>query len=227
MGLEWFSKLKEIDSLTKMKQQKSDKINEQASRIHKLQDRLKSSIVQAADLRKSIIYSQSVMADIDKNLKTAEEQKQRLINIGGEEKKIEKFSLEMTDLEDKGLVLLEKIESLEKDFSENKIFQQGLENTIYEISKEAELEISQANTDITNFNLRIELLKNELPTEFKTLLNKTTGKNLAHGPFTRIEQGSCFFCRFKISRLDESEVDMLRSLKTCTQCDRIFLPFGA
>jgi predicted nucleic acid-binding Zn-ribbon protein len=52
-------------------------------------------------------------------------------------------------------------------------------------------------------------------------------KNLAHGPFTRIDQGSCFLCRYKISRVEESEIDMQKALKICPQCSRIFLPYGA
>jgi predicted nucleic acid-binding Zn-ribbon protein len=88
------------------------------------------------------------------------------------------------------------------------------------------VEVADQKQKVVQAQMRIKLIEDELPTDFKSVLERTLKKNLALGPFTRNENGSCFFCRYKISKLDESEIDMQKQLKTCPQCSRIFLPYG-
>ncbi len=227
MSVEWFMKLKEIDSLTKMRINYLKTRNEQNERISKLNDRRVEALLQTAKLKQETISLNSEMADIDKKIKSASEQKQRVMDIGGDEKKVQSFTSEIAVLEEKGMELLTRQDEIETEIHDSKTFAVGIEKTISEILLEAKPELDKVDQEISNIDLRHKILMEDLPLDYKSLLLKITAKNLAHGPFTRIEQGSCYFCRYKISRMEEDEIDMQKSLKTCPQCTRIFLPYGS
>lgn len=227
MSVEWFMKLKEIDSLSKMRINYLKTRSEQKERISKLNDRREETLLQTAKLKQETISSNSELAEIDKKIKNASEQKQRVLDIGGDEKKVQNYLSEIGMLEEKGMELLSRQDEIENEIQDSKTFAAGIEKTINEISLEAKPELDKINQEISNIELRHNLLMEELPLDYKSLLLKITAKNLAHGPFTRIEQGSCYFCRYKISRMEEDEIDMQKNLKTCPQCTRIFLPYGA
>ena len=227
MSVEWFFKLKEIDSLTKLKNTHLRAKSEQEDRLSKLNIRRQEALSHTAKLKQDLISLHDNLADIEKKLKTASEQKQRLMDMGGDEKKIQQFQLEIEGFEEAGLNNLAREEELEIEMKDSREFSQGIEKTIKEIEDEVSQEVSTITHEVSNLDLRLGLLIEELPTDYRTTLMRVTAKNLAHGPFTRVEQGSCYFCRYKISRIDESEIDMQKQLKQCPQCSRIFLPFGA
>lgn len=227
MSVEEFFKLKEIDSLSKMRINHLKTINDELNRITLLQKRFKDSELESERLTHEKFAMQDSLAEYEKKLKNAVEQRQRIIDIGGDENKVAQFTLQISKFEDKGFELLEKIDELDTLISEGKTFRTGLAKTIDEITAEITPDVEKSQLEIKNIELRISLLKEDLPENFRTTLEKIVAKNLALGPFTRVEQGSCFICRFKISRIDESEIDMQKGLKTCPQCSRIFLPYGA
>lgn len=227
MSVEWFMKLREIDSLTKTRNLQNKSKKEEEERLEKLLQKKTQAEEEIQASKQLIISKNSEIADLEKKLKEVSAQKQRLTDYGGDEKKIQEFSKQIEVLEEQGLVYLTDLESIELELSEKKTFLQGLERTITEIKGEVDVKLAEINHDLANSELRIKLLMDELPDSFKSTLLKVTAKNLAHGPFTRIDQGSCFFCRYKISRIDESEIDMQKNLKQCPQCGRIFIPYGA
>lgn len=227
MSIESFLTLKEIDSLTKMRTTQLTAKTGQEKRLNELDLRRQETLIALNSLKENLISKHSEMADIEKKLKTSSEQKQRLMDLGGDENKIKNYSDQIASLENEGLDCLATSEQLETEINDKKIFLQGLEKTIQEIQKEVEEEITVIDKEISNLDLRLNLLKDDLPQDFRSILKSISSKNLAHGPFTRVENGSCYFCRFKISRIDESEIDMQKNLKTCPQCTRIFLPYGS
>lgn len=226
MSVETFLKLKEFDSLSKVRINHLKALSEQEDRLSKLNERREANLMQTSILNQSNRDTQQELFETEKQLKILTEQKQRLFDIGN----ADKASLMQKDidaLEGKGFELLEKIEANETELADHKTFLTGLEKTIKEIQDEVKDETAKIQNEVKFIDLRLEGLKDELPSDFQALLTKTIAKKLAHGPFTRIENGSCFFCRYKISRMDESEIDMQKMLKTCPQCSRIFLPYGA
>lgn len=227
MSVDWFFKLKEIDSLTKMKQTLLKNKSEQEDRVSKLRERRESTLTQITSLQQEIFSMNHVLSEAEKRLKTATEQKQRLMDIGGDENKITLFQKEIDQSEEQGLELLTLLDALERQIIETKTFLGGLEKSLQEIDSEVQPEVAKINSELTNIDLRLKLLIEELPESFRTTYTKTAARNLAHGPFTRVDQGYCFFCRYKISRIEESEIDMQKNLKSCPQCYRIFLPYGA
>lgn len=225
MSADSFFKLKEIDSLYKMKLAFMKNKSEQEDRVSKLTERQNEALLQTAKLKQELISTTNELADVEKLLKNASEQKQRIIDIGGDEKKINNFSQDIEKYEEKGMEFLSRLDEIETEISDKKNFLNGIQKTISEIVEEAKPEVEKCDQEIKNIDLRVELLIAELPDDFKNLYQRVSAKKLAHGPFTRTDQGSCYFCRFKISKVDESEIDAQRSLKTCPQCGRIFLPY--
>jgi predicted nucleic acid-binding Zn-ribbon protein len=148
------------------------------------------------------------------------------MDYGGDEKKIQAFTSEIAEQEGRGLEILGELELNEQERNDAKTFLAGIEKTIADIESEVKGEIGKEEEQIKIIDFRLSGLREDLPSDFKQLLEKLLSKNLAHGPFTRIDQGSCLFCRYKISRIDESEIDMQKKLKTCPQCSRIFIPYG-
>lgn len=227
MSVELFLKLKEIDSLTKMRNNHLRAKKEQEDRLSNLDQKRQERLLQTAKLKQDLVTASNQMIEIEAKIKSHSEQKQRLMDMGGDDKKIAQYAHEIAELETKGFDLLSQMEELEQGIAEDKTFLTGLEKTLSEIGTEVSGEVEKINSELINIDLRVNLLMDELPSDFKNILVKVTAKNLAHGPFTRIENGSCYFCRFKISRIDESEIDMQKGLKTCPQCGRIFLPYGS
>ncbi|MFP5386946.1 MAG: hypothetical protein ACLGHN_12755 [Bacteriovoracia bacterium] len=227
MSVKPFLKLKEIDSLTKMKHNFEKAKREQEERVSKLKERQEAAQMQSTKLKQELVSIHQELAEVEARIKQASEQKQRLIDMGGDDLKIQTYSVQIGQDEEKGLDLLTKTEAIEAELSDSKTFAAGIEKTILDIQEESRSEIDHIHNELKNITLRIDALMDELPSDFKSTLQKISAKNLAHGPFTRIENGSCYFCRYKISRLDESQIDMEKGLKTCPQCSRIFLPYGA
>lgn len=227
MSTEWFFKLKEYDSLEKMRINHLKLLNEQNDRLSKLKARRDENNSHLEELKLTYISLQQELHETEKKLKTSTEQRQNLLDRGGDEQKISHFLMESQKFEDHGMELLFSMEKNETERAEARQFGEGLEKTFLEIENEVIDIKNKTDNEVKNIELRLKLILEELPTEYKSLLISTQNKKLAHGPFTRIESGSCYFCRHKISRTDESEIDMQKMLKVCTQCSRIFLPYGA
>lgn len=227
MSIEGFIKLKEIDSLNKMRAKQLQLQIDQENRLLLLDQKKISAKEELDQLTKSLLEEHNSLAEMEKKLKISSEQKERLINFGSDDTKISKLNEEINSLEEVGLEKLSNIDNINSRIADKKTFLSGLSKTIVEISTEVQEEVKNIARDIANLDQRLQLLKDELPDQFRETYFRIDRKNLAHGSFTRIEEGYCFFCRYKISRIDESEIDINKNLKTCPQCSRIFLPYGA
>lgn len=227
MSAEWFFKLKEFDSLGKMKNTHLKAIKEQTERLEKLNVKRQDHLTEVSELKSELVSVQQAYFETEKKMTTAEEQATRLKDVGGDEAKIANFKAAANDCEDSLFEMLERTEAIGALIEEKKTFLSGLEKTFIEIESEVKAKISQEQIAIEQATMRMKLIEDELPDDFRSTLERTLKKNLAVGSFTRIDQGSCFFCRYKISRTEESEIDMQKNLKTCPQCSRIFLPYGS
>ncbi|MBA2405044.1 MAG: hypothetical protein H0V66_09765 [Bdellovibrionales bacterium] len=227
MSAEWFFKLKEFDSLGKMRINHLKAIKEQEERLAKLNIKRQDQLDEASTLKKDLLSAQQTYFETEKKMNSCEEQVTRLREIGGDEAKIQNYKKEASDLENGLFELIEKIETIQASLEDSKTFLSGLENTFQEIEAEVNVTKAENQKSLEQVDLRMKLILEELPSEFKSILESTLKRNLAVGSFTRIDNGSCFFCRFKISRTDESEIDMQQRLKICPQCSRIFLPYGS
>lgn len=226
VSLEWFSRLKEYDSLSRARQGHLSAIKEQEERLASLEKRKSDSLSQLNNLKSDYVRFQQELSDIEEKMKVLGQQRQRWIDQGGDEKKRLSMDEEIAALESKGMDLLQVLDDNETERKDSQTFIEGIKMTIEEIQSEAIVEMDKHKHEISQLDIRQSSLMEMLPAEFKDLLMRVLKKNLVHGPFTRIENGNCIFCRFKISKVDESEIDMQQKLKTCPQCGRIFIPYG-
>lgn len=222
-----FFKLKELDSLSKMRIKHLSALSEQEDRLSKLTARQNEAHLQTEKLRQDNQAKRHELFEIEKKIQSMQEQKQRLIDIGESGPKVDSYLAQIDEAEEKGLSLLELLEANESEIKDQQQFLAGLTKTITEISGEVQETKAQEQRELENVELRMRLLEEELPSDFRSLYQKTVAKKLAQGPFTRIEAGSCYFCRYKLSKMDESEIDAQQKLKVCHQCYRIFLPYGS
>ena len=227
MSLEWFYKLKEFDSLTKMRINHLKAMSEQENRLSSLNERRQTNVLQTEKLQHDAHTLQHELFEIEKKMTEIETQRKRLEENNGDFEKISNFSSKIADLENEYFKKMTAQEELEQDRADLKLFLLGLDKTILEIQQEVDQEIQKEKNEITQLDLRLQLLQEELPPDFKSTLDKTLARKMVIGNFTRVDKASCYFCRSNLSKLEESEIDMQHLLKTCKMCHRIFLPFGA
>ncbi len=201
-------------------------VKEQEMRIVLLNERKSEKMSQLSNLKEEYVKLQQALQDLEAKIKLLSTQRENWISLGGEEFKRLTMEEEISKLEDSGLALLDQQTKNAEERNDAQTFLEGISRTISEIQGEVNLEITKHQEAIVQLDLRLEGIQDILPPEFKDALNKVLKKNLAHGPFTRVDAGSCLFCRYKISRIDESEIDMQKKLRNCPQCGRIFIPYG-
>ena len=201
-------------------------IQEQQERLTKLELRRQEQLREITEFKNEHSELQQSYFEAEKKMNTCEEQASRLKDVGGDQEKIANFKTEAAALENTLFEMIERTEEIQNTVDEKKTFLAGLEKTYQEIKDEVASEITENQKSIDQATLRIKLIEAELPPDFRGVLERTLKKNLAIGSFTRVDNGSCFFCRAKISRTDESEIDLQKQLKVCNQCSRIFLPYG-
>ena len=227
MSAEWFFKLKEFDSLGKMRINHLKAIKEQQARLESLNIKRQKKQDEVAELKNELHSLQQKYYESEKKMKSCEEQASRLKDIGGSEEKINAYIKEASVIENGLFEQLERTDGIHIELEEAKVFLKGLEKSFTEIEGEVKEEIQKHTLENSQVEMRMKLIMEELPDDFRRILESTLKKNLAVGPFTRLNNGSCFFCHWKISRVVESEIDMQRQLKICPQCSRIFLPYGS
>jgi predicted nucleic acid-binding Zn-ribbon protein len=227
VSAEWFFKLKEFDSLSKMRINHLKALKEQEARLESLNIKRQNKLNEVTELKNELLSLQQKYFEAEKKMKSCEEQAQRIKDIGGSEDKINSYIKEAAEIENSLFAQLERTDAIHVEMEDAKTFLNGLEKTYLEIEGEAKEEIQKQTLEISQAEMRMKLIQEELPDDFRRILESTLKKNLAIGPFTRNNNGSCYFCHWKISKSDESEIDMQHQLKTCSQCSRIFLPYGS
>lgn len=226
MDKENFRKLKEFDSLMKMRDLQEMQKIDQKKRITQLQETKQEYLAKKNDLNLRLHDINQQLFEIDQKLKINAQQSERLKQTGKNDLTLEAYHIDAAEQEEKGFALLALADIHRTKLEEVLGFLKGLDKTIEEISQEVNLEVTNLDTSMSNLKLRLGLIMEDLPLDYRKLLEKTLKKKLAFGPFTKLLNCSCFFCRFKMSKVDESEIDTQLKLKTCSQCDRIFLPYG-
>ena len=208
MSVEIFFSLKEIESLKKMQLAHEGRILEQKERLGKLADRLSTQLNIIESNQNEIVKIKSENNALEKRLQDRLDE-------------TTKATLETLQWDN-----MLKIESLEKEIQDDETFIIGFKNTMHEIDLEAQEIIAHEQKELRNLELRVRLLLDALPEDVQLLLKKLQAFNLKFGVFTSIEDSACRFCRRKLSRVEEEEIDIRLQLKTCASCRRLFLPYN-
>lgn len=221
-----FAKLREFDSLSKTKHKHLATIASQNERLTLLNKRRQVNQQKIEELKNDLSFNQSLLLDLEGQIKIYSEQRQRILDFGGDEKKARDYADKISIEEERGLEILSRIDASESELKDALGFDDGVGRTIEDISSEVKEVVLKEDKEILHIDQRLAALQEDLPLDFRDHLNRVLPRNLTHGPFTRIENGACFMCRFKISRMEESEIDVQKQLRSCSQCTRIFIPFG-
>ena len=227
MSREAFQKLREIDSLLKMKNKELALVKEQDDRLSRLESQKNDRLDQKDQDKKLYTQTQQNLLEMEAKLKTASQQKERLSQYSPDDPKLTELSATIETLEIQGLELLSSLDEIEQRLKEHDIFLQGMNRTIDEISSEVNEDRSKHQKEIQNLDLRIDLIMGELPENFKLTYQRLMTKNFPHGPFTTVTGQSCYFCRSSVSKVEESEIDTKFAIIHCKQCGRLFLPYTA
>lgn len=222
-----FSLLKEYDSLSKRQQQLLSEIEQENLRLTKINRLIEEHLSRRHEIRNNISEYNTLILDKDSQVRLLVEQRTRITHQGASTEKLQDYQEKIEQLENDSFALLEKIEELEIELTETVEFEKGARKTLSEIEQEVSHTVQEKQTEVArNKNHLEEILSSGLSERVANVLKKLMDKNLTHGPFTKIQAGSCMMCRFKISKIDEAEIDVHRLLKQCPQCARIFIPYG-
>lgn len=123
--------------------------------------------------------------------------------------------------------LLMAIEEQEHEIKDLTTFLQGSLITLTEIESEVAIDLKKEKSEIENLELRINLLIDSLPPNFKSKFESVNKKHRFKSPVTVITNNHCGECFMVVSKMQISHVDRGATIELCPQCERIFLPSGA
>jgi predicted nucleic acid-binding Zn-ribbon protein len=127
-------------------------------------------------------------------------------------------------LEDEGLALLMRQQEIDRAADEARTFLGGYDKTLTELRVEIDANLAQARLRRDEALARAAALREDLPADWREKFDRVLAKKLAHGPFSRLTNTRCHFCQHAVSKVFESEVDVLLQLKACPGCGRLLLP---
>jgi len=237
MSKESFKILKEINSLTINKEEIQLKINAQLGRVQFVNTNRETRNVQK-------LNDQNLLKETNSNLNLIENEishlqikltkdKENLAMISTEqtlknmEKQIADTEIKLGILEEKGIEELDKLEVIEERISAADEFLAGSLESLKDIEAEVETTNSEHQISLNKLTKRIDLLIEELPTEFSYRYTKTLDSNIKGSIFARIKNDACEYCRSGLSKVEIQKVEDQLSLKNCASCGRIFIPQAA
>lgn len=130
------------------------------------------------------------------------------------------LTIEETDFFNK----IDLVTTLENEILDLNNFVKGINESIDEIKKEVEIEISKNKKEIDNFQLRINSLLDQLNPSDKKMYQELAVKFKSTSPTAFIIGKNCSLCRINIDAQTINLVDHAKSLEICPNCNRLLLP---
>ncbi len=234
MSIAAFSHLKEIQSLDNMIKKHLDAISAEEGRlehINALRKRAQDEIenltnlvsqkkVTTQNLEKELFDWENKLAKAEENLPYATNEKE----VSALERDRSMSQENVDDLQEKVLTLLEEIEEHENLIREKEVFLSGSQETLDEINLEIEIETRQERQQITNYEARIEVLRQEVPGSLWQTFSEARKKHRFNLPLARIMNKACEKCRFIVDAQTASRVEAATGYELCTQCGRLLIP---
>lgn len=224
---EIYEGLKEINSLSRLKNQKLDEILAQEKRVEHIEGlqsqkkdeklenshNLKDLLTQLNDWENELSKLDSRLEKIeinlsqitnDQQLKSLESEKNGLLET---KENLENSILEVLEQQD---VLSEQIKELEE-------YIKGSEESIKDIQKETQEVISNLLREVQNYDQRINLLLETCPIQARSTFIK-----IKTSPFVEYKGDHCPKCGMNLSPGKKEDLLNLRSIISCSGCERIF-----
>lgn len=234
MNKEDFRILKELCGLHQKKKDLEGDIAEERTRITKIenlradaQNTIEHTSKNLDATSQSLIVTENKVEHLGRQILQGE---QALSNATSEkqvessERQLLAHKEEQKELEESAFELMERIEAFQSEISDKKEFLLGSEKTLIEIKAEVAAHTAPIAAEVEVLRSRVANLKSELPDLAATRIEKLIEKDLKHGPLTKIQDGSCFICRFTVNATDKDRIEKLLNLTACSSCYRIFIP---
>lgn len=234
MNKETFRMLKEITSLDTKLAELEFIIQDELKRITKIQkmrDERQNDLCDYQDLLKDnskrsleIDHELSALQEV---LKSTQVHLACAINsseISIHEVKISNTIQRIEELESEAFEKLEQSEQVQSEIEDCKTFMLGSLKSIKLIEDEIEVSNAEVYKEIKSINSRLKLVFEQIPPKALNLFNSIRDKKLKFGPLTRIDNKSCFICRFSVTPIDIQGVERDFKFKSCKGCSRIFIP---
>lgn len=234
---EQFKILKEISSLLDKNHQLQQSLNNERHRVVKIeslresrqnelqasQEKLKNLMSEENQIENKLAHLQSQLDQAKGHLNQLQTQQQ----IDALNKEINNSEEKIALLEEDGMLILEKIDSLESSINDTVTFLEGSLESLLEITKEVDKESEELENQIRNLDHRIDSLMQELNPIFQNKLKTALSKKIPMSLFTRVSSGHCDFCKLALNRLDIENIEKKLTLTTCNGCHRIFIPVSS
>lgn len=235
--LESFYTLKEIQSLDRMIQAHQKIVSDHEARISKLKNIRASKAQDLSDTLTELEKLNQIYASEEKNnhlltrdltqaqantMASTNDHELKAANTQIATKKPLKEKSDQTLYE-----LLTTIDEKEQEIKDLKTFLEGSLKTLADIELEVATDLKKEKADIENLEMRINLLTDSLPANFKSKFESVNKKHRFKSPVTVITNNHCGECFMMVSKMQISQVDRAATLELCSQCERIFLPSGA
>lgn len=237
MSKENFKILKEINSLSLLKEDFQSKIASENKRIDFVEsnrnlraEQKERDLAQLKELNTQITNIENEISHLGLKLTKDKENLSTITTEAGlsnMEKQISDLESKLEAFEEEGLEKMEEAESVEIRISQADEFLAGSLDSLNEIKAEVQQTNSEHQLEIEKLEKRINLLIEELPTDFQDRYKRVSESDIKGSVFTRIKNDSCEYCRFGLSKIDIQKVEDLLQFKTCSGCRRIFIPQAA
>lgn len=234
MNKEDFRILKEVCGLHQKADELSKAVDVEQSRISKIETLRIEANKDLADATQSLVENSKNLLNVENKTEDLNKkilQGEQALNNATSEKQLSSsqmqlnsFKSELDNFENEAFNLLEISEELQERIDEKNNFLNGSEKTLKDISIEVQQNIDPMMSEIEVIRKRIDNLGSQLPEQTKTRLYKLIDKKLMHGPLTKIQDGSCFICRYEVNSINRDKIDKNLALLSCSSCSRLFIP---
>ena len=234
---EQFKILKEISSLLDKKQQLLQNLESEKQRVHKVQnlrssrelelikfqDSLKEYSANEQEVENQLAHLQAQLDQAKSHINQVQTQQQ----VDALTNEIEGLERKINQLEEDGMLILEKIDEIESSIQDSRTFLSGSLETLQEVTQEVQEKSNELNQQINILDQRLDALMQQLNPIFASKLSATLKKNIPISIFTRISGDCCDFCKLALSKVDSEGIEKKMSLTTCNGCHRIFIPVNS
>ena len=232
MDKEIYRILKEYNSLYLKRIELEKSISQELSRIKKIEiqrSQRASSLGQDENtLKEYKAQLQKIEGPISTLSSSLQQNKDNINNVFTEQElnsintQIKNREAEIEKLEEQGLDILDKIDSLEEEISNSRSFLLGSSETILEIEAEIKIENAPLFEEIKTIASRQAILKDQIP---EKVYNKYTTLLSKKNPLTELDSSNvCNQCGYLVPKALADSVEIKLKFHTCSGCDRILIP---
>lgn len=235
MNKEIFRILKEFQSLHLKKDELSKSIQNELQRIEKIEDQrtkrdkiLQNDLVHLKQLKPEMTKIENQINETSNKLKNSRTKINQIASqheLEAINTQIDSYENELSQLEEKGLEILEQTEILEESITNAENFLKGTLETIKEIEGEIKEENEPLYHELNTLKNRIEILKPQIPEKVLNRIVELQSKGPKYSPIAEITpQNTCKACGYLPPKALVDSVEVKLKLHSCPGCNRIFIP---